>query len=163
VHLRNSASVAVLALLSVVVGCGGGKSDAEKSADAALQAKAACDVFVNFHPPAGTDNQSRIDATKATYGAFLKSADLAGRAADLDPRWKTLQGAADHEAAGFEVLAKATEGTSQVDRTAIAQAVSTTKDARPVFLAECAKADPKRFATPTPSPSSTATKHQKKS
>jgi hypothetical protein len=148
VHVRNVAVLVTLSCLPVAVACGG-KSAAEKAREAAAQSKAACDIFVGFHPPEGDDLTTRINATKASYGAFLKSADLAGKAAALDPKWKPLQAAAEREAAGFEVLAKASDGTVQVDRKGIGDAVKTTNQARVVFLTECAKADPEHFTAPT--------------
>ncbi|HVT21742.1 MAG TPA: hypothetical protein VHE57_10175 [Mycobacteriales bacterium] len=139
--------------LAVVAGCGGGKSDAEKAKEGAAQALAACKVFVNFRPPSGTDTQSKIDYAKASYGAFIESAELAGKAADLDPRWQRLKSAAEREAAGFQVISRAATGSDTVDVAAVNRAVAETKAARPIFIAECAKADPKDFSSLSPSPS----------
>jgi hypothetical protein len=153
----------LVALLAVpaLVACGG-KSEAEKATEAAAHAKAACGVFTNFHPPQGDDLQAQIDATKATYGAFLEAADLARQAAELDPQWKALQTSAEQEAAGFEVLAKAAGGATQLDQAAIGGAVTSTQKARVVFLAQCAKADPKHFSSPTPSAPPTSDKTHKR-
>jgi hypothetical protein len=153
VHLRKSASLAVLVLLPAVVACGGGDSDAQKAKDAAASAKAACAVFQDFHAPSGTDKQSQINYVKASYGAFLKAADLASAAAQDDPRWKALESAAEREAAAFEVISKATEGVDQSALAGVNKAVAEAKAARPIFIAECAKVDPKRFTeSPKPTP-----------
>ncbi|HWC33663.1 MAG TPA: hypothetical protein VG650_02435 [Mycobacteriales bacterium] len=151
IRLPASAVVATACLL-VLAGCGG-KSAAEKAREAAVQAKAACDVFVNLHPPTGTDATSQIDYAKATYGAFLEAADHAGKAADLDARWKQLQSAADREAAAFQVIVRAAQGSTQLDALPVNRAVRATKTARPLFIGQCATADPTHFSPVSPSPS----------
>jgi hypothetical protein len=157
-RMRTSALLVVPLCLAAAVGCSGGSTGAgDDAAAAAKQAKAACDLFVNFKPPKGSGANSQIDYAKATYGAFLKAADLAGQAAAQDPRWKALESAAAREAAGFEIIVKGAEGTTQLDMSRVNNAVAETKAARPLFIAECAKADPATFGTATQSPSATAT------
>lgn len=159
---RKTAAALVLFCLPMAAGCGG-KSAAEKATEAAALAKAGCDVFVGFKTPTATDLSSQIDATKATLGAFVKAADQAGKAADLDPKWKALESAAVRSAAAYEVFAKAAEGQTQVDRGGITNAVTEAKTARPLFINECAKADPKHFtASPVPSATPTPTGPTKK-
>lgn len=156
-RLRMSALLLLPLGLSAAVGCSSG-SDGAAADDvaAAAHAKAACDVFVNFKPPPGSGADSQIDYAKATYGAFLKAADLASQAAAVDPRWKALESAAEREAAGFEIIVKGAEGSTQLDTARVNNAVTETKAARPLFIAECTKADPKHFTTASPSPSPTA-------
>ena len=156
-HLPKSALLVVPFCL-VVVACGGGKSAGksaeEKATDAAAQAKAACEIFVHFHPPTETDHQSQVEYVKASYDAFLASAELASKATALDSKWKALESAAEREAAAYGVIAKATQGATQVDVAGVNAAVKEAKVARPIFLAECLKADPAHFQPVPPSPSS---------
>lgn len=154
--MRKTALLVVPLCLATAVGCGG-KSHAQKVAEGAAKAKAACEVFHNFHPPAGTDPQSQINATKATYGAFLEAADLSSQAEADDSRWQSLASAAAREAAAFQIIVKATQGSKTLDRAAVGNAVNETKVARPLFLSACMQADPKVFTPSAVSPSPAAT------
>ncbi len=156
--MRKLVTLVVALFLPTVVGCGGGKSGAAARA-AAASAKAACEVFVRFHPPAGSGKKAQAALATATYGAFLEAAHLARLAAQGDPRWRPLQSATTREATAFQVIAKGTTG-SKVDRASVDRAVAETNAARPLFVAECEKADPANFsrsgATSSPSASPAA-------
>lgn len=142
--------LACLPLLATA--CSGGSSAASK--DAAIEAKEACQVFAGFQAPTESGRTAQIDYAKASYVRFLKSADLASRAAQEDPRWKPLQSAAQREAAAFEVIVKAADphASADVSSTSVKRAVADSTAARPVFVAQCEKADPSYFkpsASPT--------------
>jgi hypothetical protein len=158
--LRRLTPFVVALCLPIAAGCGGGRSSAAKVRDAAVQAKAACEVFVNFHPPSGTGPKAQKVYATATYGAFLAAARLARLAAEGDPRWRQLQSATTREATAFQVIAKGTTGSGQVDRATLRRAVAETAAARPIFVAQCAKADPAKFSassgTTSPGASPTA-------
>ncbi|MGN6472487.1 MAG: hypothetical protein ACTHK4_02410 [Mycobacteriales bacterium] len=155
--MRTVAPLVAACCLLSAVGCGG-TSGADKQA--AAQAKAACEVFVQFHPPAGTGPKAQRALATGTYGAFLEAAHLARLAAEGDPRWRALQSATSREATAFQVIAKGTTGSARVDRPTLARAVAETAAARPIFVAQCEKADPGSFAaggataSPEVSPSS---------
>lgn len=146
-------------LVGVVAACGGGGD----STDAAAKAKAACEVFHGFHPPTATSRKAQINYTKASYVAFLQSAELARKAADEDSRWTALETAAQREAAAFEVIVKATDPKSSADVSSesVTRAVDESNAARPKFAAECDKADPGGLSggtsTRTPAPGPVAT------
>jgi hypothetical protein len=96
---------------------------------------------------------------QASARSFHKSAALAKVAAGEDSRWAALAAAAQREATAFDLIVKAsTTGISLAQQAQVLRAVSITKSARAVFLAQCAKADPAKFAhLPTSSPQPTAT------
>jgi hypothetical protein len=157
---RSTRTLVLPVLVLAVAACGGHKSAVEKTADAAVQAKAACEVFANFHPPTGTDQTAQINYAKASATAFRQAADLAETAAAEDPRWARLASSSKAEADAFGVIVNAsTNGfTSTAGEGDVFKAVQNAKGARPVFLAECATADSAHFSSPSPSPSPTATK-----
>jgi len=156
-HLRKSTALAVLLALPVAAACGG-KSEAEKAKEALAQAHAACGVFANFKPPTGATTAAQIAYAKASAKAFSTAAQFAKAAAADDPQWAKLASSAKAEADSYAVIVKAsTEGfTSRAGQDDVYKAVEIAKNARPVFIAQCTKVDPKNFTTPpssTPSPS----------
>ncbi|HVT65083.1 MAG TPA: hypothetical protein VHD81_08010 [Mycobacteriales bacterium] len=157
-HLRKSVALAALTCVPAVVACGGGKSPAEKAKDGAAQAKAACEVFTHLKTPSGSDDSAQIAAAKVSATAFAKASDLASAAAADDATWTRLASSAKAESDSFAIIVKAaTKGFTAVgNERNVLKAVQIAKGARPVFIGECAKADPAKF-TPIPTPTATAT------
>lgn len=154
-HSRKLASVVVLGCVPGFVACGGGKSPAEKAQEALVQARAACAVFDNFKSPTGDSSSAQIAFAKASGAAFKTANDHAKRAAALDPTWARLASSSKAEADAFAVIVSAsTVGvTTAAAQANVLKAVDISRSARLVFIAQCAKVDPKRFTTP---PSSSA-------
>jgi hypothetical protein len=163
VHLRKSAALVVLVALPAAAACSGGKSQAEKAKDAAAQARAACAVFSHFEAPTGTGSDAQVAYAKAAAAAFGQAADLAKAAAAEDPTWNRLATSSRAEADSFAIIVKAsTEGLEVAKRENVLKAVEIARNARPVFIAQCAKVDPKTFtAPPTSSPSPSASPEPK--
>jgi hypothetical protein len=161
---RRLAFVALALGACVVSACGGSGSHGGQAAKAASQAKAACDVFASFPSASGSGPGAQVRYARASARAFHRSAALARTAAGADSRWAALAAAAQREASAFDVIVKAaTSGITLAQQEQVVKAVSVTKTARVLFIAQCAKADPAKFAhltTSSPAPTLTGPTRQ---